>query len=184
MPTFCPENPCAVPYWLQAGFIPGFVPERSRPNPSPIWFLCRPPFSHPGFIPRFHTPGSYPGFIPRVPTVPQNGAVPHPLNKLGHHLHICIHIYRIRASCIHCVRVLDLRGHASRDTCAAGSARVWWHPLPSPAALPVGPPPRLVQPPPCHPFPSCAGESGAASKVRRRRKRVGKTEPCRKTGGK
>ena len=101
LPNSCPENPCAVSYRFHTVFIPGFIPEPSRPSLSPIWLLCRPPFSYPGFIPwargarfhtlvsyRFHTPGFIPrfhtGFIPvsyRFHTVPKKRAVSYPLNE-------------------------------------------------------------------------------------------------------
>ena len=108
----CPIPAQRTPVRFHTGFIPGFIPEPSRPSPSPIWLLCRPPFSHPGFIPwargvrfhtlvsyRFHTPGFIPrfhtGFIPvpyRYHTVPKKRAASYPLNKCWA-IYIYIYIY-------------------------------------------------------------------------------------------
>ena len=58
---------CSVPAQrTPVRFHTGFIPKPSRPSSSPIWLLCRPPVSYPGFIPwtrgaRFHT--FHTGFI-------------------------------------------------------------------------------------------------------------------------
>ena len=61
----CPTPAQRTPVRFHTGFIPGFIPEPSRPSSFPDLALT--PAA--GFISRFHTLGSrravsYPGFIP------------------------------------------------------------------------------------------------------------------------
>ena len=104
---------CTIPaqralVWFHTGFISGFIPEPCRPNPSPIWLLCRPPVSHHGLIPwargvRFQTPVSYQfhtrGFIPIftgfIPYPEAAGFIP-PKIRPRTHTYIYVYMYRDR----------------------------------------------------------------------------------------